>query len=68
MMSFLLQPYLLNSERELEFLRRVADILLLYLLPDQIKKAKLVRQLLREIIACQGGLLESVLECLIISR
>ncbi len=55
--KFLLHPWLASEERELEFLRKMAEMCLIYLLPPPYVAYASVRHLLREILACTGTLL-----------
>ena len=52
--KFIMHQWLENDETETEFLRTVADVLLIHLLPDEYAKVQSVRHLLREILACAG--------------
>ena len=51
---YTLVSYLANPERELQFLRSVAEVVIMILLPSDYSRCVPVRQLLREILACQG--------------
>ena len=51
---YTLVSYLANPERELQFLRSVAEVVILILLPPDYSRCVPVRQLLREILACHG--------------
>ncbi|XP_037094661.1 sorting nexin-25-like isoform X2 [Pollicipes pollicipes] len=50
---YTLVSYLANPERELQFLRSVAEVVIMILLPADYSRCVPVRQLLREILACQ---------------
>ncbi|XP_013402145.1 sorting nexin-25-like [Lingula anatina] len=51
--EFILHPWLASEDTETEFLRKVADVLLIYLLPDEYASCLPARHLLREIVACK---------------
>ena len=61
--KFIIHPWLENDETETEFLRTVADVLLIHLLPDDYAKVQSVRHLLREILACAGAVLACSRSC-----
>ncbi|ELU04949.1 hypothetical protein CAPTEDRAFT_89225 [Capitella teleta] len=48
---FILHPWLASPEKEQDFLRKCAEVLLLYLLPDTYAKSDEIRHLFREILA-----------------
>ncbi|KAJ8298069.1 hypothetical protein KUTeg_024600 [Tegillarca granosa] len=48
--KFILQPWLENEEKEIAFLRKLCEVLLLVLLPKHYKGCTVFRQILREII------------------
>ncbi|XP_060599757.1 sorting nexin-25-like [Ruditapes philippinarum] len=49
--KFVLHPWLLSEEKELNFLRKVSEALLLVFLPDYYSKSPPIRHLLREVLA-----------------
>ena len=66
--KFIIHPWLENDETETEFLRTVADVLLIHLLPDDYAKVQSVRHLLREILACAGAVLACSRCCCSLTR
>jgi hypothetical protein len=53
--KFVLHPWLLSEEKELNFLRKVSEALLLVFLPDYYSKSPPIRHLLREVLANAGS-------------
>ncbi|XP_064621309.1 sorting nexin-25-like isoform X2 [Lineus longissimus] len=51
--KFLLHPWLVSEEKELTFVRKVSEVLLLHVLPKEYAMCKASRELLREILACR---------------
>ncbi|XP_074649963.1 sorting nexin-25-like [Tubulanus polymorphus] len=49
--KFLLHPWLVNEQREIEFLRKLTEVLLVHILPSNYAACSTSRHLLREIIA-----------------
>jgi hypothetical protein len=48
--KFLLHPWLVSEEKELTFVRKVSEVLLLHILPKEYAMCKTSRELLREIL------------------